>query len=130
VAVGVVSYPTLAHRERERILRLKGMSNEARARFVNEHVRTISRVAVHPTFRSLGLAGVLVKCILYHCSTRYVEAMAVMGRAHPFFELAGMKRVPAGDGEEERPVYYLYDRLKQGRGRWEHGACDVVMGVG
>ncbi|MCY2951341.1 MAG: GNAT family N-acetyltransferase [Planctomycetota bacterium] len=127
VGVGVLSYPTLSHWEREAVLGLTRLSDQARVRFVNEQVRTISRVVVHPTFRSLGLARVLVRCMLHHCPTRYVEAMAVMGRAHPFFELAGMKRVEVEAMPEGRPVYYLYDRKSRGQGgegEWGYSICD------
>jgi ABC-type ATPase with predicted acetyltransferase domain len=53
-------------------------------------MRTISRVIVHPVFRSAGLAVRLVRHVLEHAETPYVEALAVMGRVHPFFKRAGM----------------------------------------
>lgn len=104
---GVLSYPTLSCHAREEALGIEEMVRSDKTRWINRHVRTISRVAVHPTFRSLGLARALVRCMLYHCPTRYVEALAGMGRAHPFFELAGMRGYP---GEAMGPIYYLYDR--------------------
>jgi ABC-type ATPase with predicted acetyltransferase domain len=107
VAVGVLSYPTLALHSRDEVLGLHGMTERDRIEFVNTHVRTISRVVVHPQFRAAGLAAALVRCLIDHCETRYVEALAVMGRAHPFFEKAGMRRVDRGDG---RPVYYWCER--------------------
>jgi GNAT superfamily N-acetyltransferase len=127
VGVGVLSYPTLAMRVREEVLGLRGMGERERIGFVNENVRTISRVVVHPQFRSVGLAVALVCCLISHCDTRYVEALAVMGRAHPLFEKAGMRRVhqserngrlPASSERngrlpasgEGRPVYYWCER--------------------
>ena len=107
VAAAVVSYPTLACHMRDAALNLVQMTPKAKVRWVNRNVRTISRVAVHPQFRSLGLASALVRCVLYHCKTRYTEALAVMGRAHPFFEKAGMQ---LRGSEEGRPWYYLFDR--------------------
>jgi ABC-type ATPase with predicted acetyltransferase domain len=79
--------------------------------FINRHIRTISRVIVHPQFRALGLSSLLVRCICKHCDTRYTEAMAVMGRAHPFFEKGGMQRFEPGvpDG----PIYYLHTRRRR-----------------
>ena len=106
VAVGVLSYPTIALHARDEALGLRGMEERARIAFVNANVRTISRVVVHPQFRSVGLAVALVRCLIGQCETRYVEALAVMGKAHPFFEKAGMRRIDAGEG---RPVYYLWD---------------------
>ncbi len=78
--------------------------------FVNQNIRTISRVIVHPQFRSLGLASRLVRCACTEATTRYVEAFAVMGRVHPFFEKGGMRRQGAIDGRVDGPVYYLFDR--------------------
>jgi ABC-type ATPase with predicted acetyltransferase domain len=109
VAVGVLSYPTIALHARDEALGLRGMEERARIAFVNRNVRTISRVIVHPQFRSVGLAVALVQCLMRGCNTRYVEALAVMGKAHPFFEKAGMRRIESGEG---RPVYYLWERLK------------------
>jgi hypothetical protein len=53
-------------------------------------MRTISRVIVHPMFRGTGLAVRLVRHVLEHAETRYVEALAAMGRVNPFFKRAGM----------------------------------------
>ncbi|MGE5608255.1 MAG: GNAT family N-acetyltransferase [Bacillota bacterium] len=128
VAVAVVSYPTLASYQREGALGLGRLSGRQRIRFVNRHIRTISRVAVHPTFRSLGLAGTLVKCVLHHGQTRYVEAMAVMGRAHPFFERAGMRRILADRRREDGPVYYLWERRKRREEDWGYPVCDYHVG--
>jgi hypothetical protein len=58
---------------------------------LNRDMRTISRVIVHPMFRSVGLAVELVRHALAHAETPYVEALAAMGRVNPFFERAGMR---------------------------------------
>jgi GNAT superfamily N-acetyltransferase len=108
VGAAIVSYPTLALHVRQELLGIGELSPPARHRFINRHIRTISRVVVHPTFRAMGLAGALVRAALLHCPTRYVEALAIMGRAHPFFELAGMR--PHRPPDPARPVYYLFDR--------------------
>lgn len=113
VAIGILSYPIPALAAREKALGLLDMTAQQRLEFINRHVRTISRIAVHPTYRSLGLARVLVRCILYHCPTRYVESLAVMGRVHPFLKLAGMKvhpPQPTRPHHPPRPYYYLFDR--------------------
>ena len=110
VAVAVLSYPTVNSGARDRALEIGGWTPRRKLSFVNEHVRTISRVIVHPQFRSLGLASRLVRCVCEECPTRYVEAFAVMGRVHPFFEKGGMTRQAAVDGRIDGPVYYLFDR--------------------
>jgi GNAT superfamily N-acetyltransferase len=102
VAVAVLSYPVPSHRVRERLLGLTGPRYGAKLAFVNAHIRTISRVIVHPQFRGLGLAAQLVRRACEECPTRYVEAIAAMGEVHPFFERGGMRR--RGEG------YFLFDR--------------------
>jgi GNAT superfamily N-acetyltransferase len=109
VAVAVLSHPAVALYTRDRLLNLTRMSPPARLRWVNRNVRCISRVIVHPTFRSLGLATRIVRAVLDRSPTRYVEALAVMGRAHPLFARAGMTtHEPTCP---EAPVYFLFDRL-------------------
>ena len=111
VAVGVLSYPVPTCVAREHHFHLRGQSYGRRLRFANQHLRTISRVVVHPQFRSLGLASQLVHCICNHCPTRYVEAMAVMGDTHPLFEAGGMTRVRFPGEQPHTPSYFLFDRL-------------------
>ena len=109
VAVTVLSYPTVNSGARDRALEIAHWSPRRKLTFVNQHVRTISRVIVHPQFRSVGLASQLVRHVCAEAPTRYVEAFAVMGRVHPFFEKGGMTR-RSEDAETERPVYYLFER--------------------
>jgi ABC-type ATPase with predicted acetyltransferase domain len=89
---------------------MAGWTYRQRLRWANDNVRTISRVIVHPQFRGVGLASALVRRIVSDCPTRYAEALAVMGRAHPFFEKAGMTRVQTA---AEGAVYYLFDRKEE-----------------
>ena len=97
-----------AVRGQDYVFNLAGKSYGEQLRFANANLRTISRVIVHPQFRALGLSTQLIRCLCAHCPTRYVEASAMMGRAHPLFERAGMTRVePQGDDE---PIYYIFDR--------------------
>ncbi len=107
IAVGVLSYPVLSCRLRERVLGLTRYNKARRIVFANRHIRSISRVIVHPQFRALGLASLLVRQLIESCPTRYVEALAVMGRAHPFFKCAGMREYLSE--ADSRPVYYLFD---------------------
>jgi hypothetical protein len=108
VAVGVLSYPVPSCRPRERILGTGSLTRLQKLAFVNQQVRTISRIIVHPQFRSLGLSSILVRCLCDHCDTRYVEAIAMMARAHPFFERAGMTRIEPD--APDQPVYFILDR--------------------
>ena len=61
---------------------------------MNEELRIVSRVVIAPNWRGLGLARRLVSETLPCVGTPYVEALAAMGRVHPFFEQAGMTAYP------------------------------------
>jgi len=115
VAAAVLSYPTLACAAREEALGLCELAPRARISFLNRSVRTISRVVVHPAFRSLGLAQQLVGHILRRRPCRYIEAMALMARAHRFFDKAGMRRYEPAPIDPARPVYFLFDCRKRRR---------------
>ena len=115
VAVAVLSYPTICSTPRERTLGLHDCTPRQRAAFVNGHVRTISRVVVHPQFRGLGLASELVRKLIEVCPTRYVEASAVMAHVHPFFAAAGMYHVEDDRSERSdtlRPAYFIFDKAE------------------
>lgn len=108
VAAGVLSWPVPSCRAREQWLGLSG-SRAKKLRFINTHLRTISRIVVHPQFRSLGLGVALARRLCEHCPTRFVEAIARMGHVHPIFHRAGMTLVNPGQLDE--PAYFILDRL-------------------
>jgi ABC-type lipoprotein export system ATPase subunit/GNAT superfamily N-acetyltransferase len=62
-------------------------------RELNRQLSTISRVVIHPKYRSLGLGAGLVRETLGLCGTDCVELVAVMAKYNPFAERAGMRRV-------------------------------------
>jgi ABC-type ATPase with predicted acetyltransferase domain len=111
VAIGVLSWPVAFVKQRNDHFGLSHAPVRQRLRFANDHVRTISRIIVHPQFRSIGLASFLIRHLCAHCPTRYVEALAVMGRVHPMFERAGMTRFEPS--RPDGPVYYLFDRTPE-----------------
>jgi ABC-type ATPase with predicted acetyltransferase domain len=84
---------------------------------VNQNIRTISRLIVHPAYRGLGLASILIKCILNNCTTRYTETLATMAKAHPLFRKSGMKEFPPA--EEYKPHYYLFDAVEDRKSKIE-----------
>jgi ribosomal protein S18 acetylase RimI-like enzyme len=115
----VYSLPPLNSRARDRATRFRYRPQKnvrARAARINRDFRTISRVIVHPQFRSLGLAEAMVRETLSLAGTRYVEAFAVMGHFHPFFQKAGM--APSSDGARSGvrpsgpPAYFLWRRSR------------------
>jgi ABC-type ATPase with predicted acetyltransferase domain len=60
---------------------------------LQHEVSAISRVVIHPKYRSISLGAKLVSETLAHAGTPYVETVAVMARYNPFFEKAGMQRI-------------------------------------
>jgi len=60
---------------------------------VNEKFAIISRVVLHPKYRTIGLGARLVRETLALVCLPYIEAIAVMSRYNPFFEKAGMQKI-------------------------------------
>jgi ABC-type transport system involved in cytochrome c biogenesis ATPase subunit/GNAT superfamily N-acetyltransferase len=83
----VYCYPPSASFGRRLVLPRMGM------RELNEKLSVISRVVVHPKYRTVGLGVKLVKDTLNLAGTDYVEMSAVMAKYNPFAEKAGMKKV-------------------------------------
>jgi ABC-type lipoprotein export system ATPase subunit len=57
---------------------------------VNSEILRISRVIIHPKFRGIGLAQVLVRETMPQVNARIVECVAAMAKYNPFLEKAGM----------------------------------------
>ncbi|MBT0160783.1 GNAT family N-acetyltransferase [Candidatus Bathyarchaeota archaeon A05DMB-2] len=62
-------------------------------RELNEKLSIITRVVVHPKYRTIGLGAKLVKETLPLAGTPYVEMPAVMAKYNPFAEKAGMQKI-------------------------------------
>ncbi|MEM2738808.1 MAG: GNAT family N-acetyltransferase, partial [Candidatus Bathyarchaeia archaeon] len=60
---------------------------------LNEKLSIISRVVVHPKYRTIGLGTKLVRETLNLTGTPYVEMPAVMAKYNPFAEKAGMRKI-------------------------------------
>lgn len=92
IAVLVESLPALSCWLRDEALdgRYGHLRPKPRSQLLNEEIRCISRVIVDPRCRGMGLAVRLVKHALATATTRYTEALAIMGRVSPFFDRAGM----------------------------------------
>lgn len=113
IAVGVLSHPALNCRIRQRALGLDRVRPAWRWAYLNRHLRTISRVIVHPQFRGIGLATLVVRQLLAQSPTRYTEAISRLASHHPLFARAGMAGLAAGSADE--PAYYLLDRATVSR---------------
>jgi hypothetical protein len=115
----VVSYPVLQAAARNLATGRRYCTPKDRrlgASRLNQEVRTISRVIIHPLYRGLGLAGLFVADALGRIGSPIVEAFARMGEFVPFFEQAGMRsvRLPG------RPVYYIWKKGLTRRGTKGH----------
>jgi hypothetical protein len=97
--VGVIVYsmpvPSLELRNVATNNYFAGLDRRSLIALVNKTIRTISRVIIEPRFRGLGLAVKLVRQTMPLMNVPMIEALAVMGRANPFFEKAGMKAYTA-----------------------------------
>ena len=60
---------------------------------LNQKLSIISRVVVHPKYRTIGLGSKLVRETLSLAGTPYVEMVAVMAKYNPFAEKAGMQKI-------------------------------------
>jgi ABC-type ATPase with predicted acetyltransferase domain len=60
---------------------------------LNRELSAISRVVVHPKYRTIGLGAKLLREALRMATTSFVEMPAVMAKYNPFAERAGMKRI-------------------------------------
>ncbi len=106
-ALLVISPPVIGVRGRNvaTFQRYVGGDRRAKLRKLNDEIETISRVIVHPAYRGGGLANRLVRHAIKTSEFPIVEALAAMGKIHPLFDRAGMRRVGIFKG---RSVYYHY----------------------
>ena len=68
---------------------------------LNARLSNISRVVVHPKYRTIGLGSKLIKDTLGLAGTEYVEMSAVMAKYNPFAQKAGMVRVAMQEPPKE-----------------------------
>jgi ABC-type ATPase with predicted acetyltransferase domain len=68
---------------------------------LNEKLSIISRVVVHPKYRTIGLGVKLVRETLAKAGTPYVEMPAVMAKYNPFGEKAGMRKIAEQQPSED-----------------------------
>jgi len=83
----VCGYPPSASFRRRLVLPKMSMKE------LNEKLSVVSRVVVHPKYRTIGLGSKLVHDTIALAGTEYVEMSAVMAKYNPFAEKAGMKRI-------------------------------------
>jgi GNAT superfamily N-acetyltransferase len=71
----------------------------------------ISRVIVHPKYRTIGLGSHLIRGSLAMQGSEHVELIAVMARYNPFAERAGMKLVQVNEPHDSitKAIESLHD---------------------
>jgi len=83
----VYCYPPIACFGRRQVLPKMSIKE------LNQKLSIISRVVVHPKYRTIGLGSKLVRETLSLAGTPYVEMVAVMAKYNPFGEKAGMRKI-------------------------------------
>ena len=78
-------------------LSLRNRATESRfvrnIRRLNQELRILRRLVMHPDVRGCGLGHWFVQRALPHVGVRFVECLAAMGAVNPVFEKSGMTRV-------------------------------------
>ncbi|MEM2394467.1 MAG: ATP-binding cassette domain-containing protein [Candidatus Bathyarchaeia archaeon] len=97
----VYSYPPPTMFGRSKVL--KGTLSQ-----LQKELSTITRVVIHPKYRSIGLGTKIVKETLPMAGTPHVETLAVMAKYNPFFEKAGMQKIA-----ENKPHPSLLEAIKK-----------------
>ncbi|MCB9851411.1 MAG: hypothetical protein H6817_11985 [Phycisphaerales bacterium] len=90
--VGIVVY---SHPPAELTLRNQATDGRFKGnlKLLNQEMRILRRLVIHPDLRGCGLGHRLVRRTLPLAGTPYVECLAAMGAVNPVFERAGMTRV-------------------------------------
>ncbi len=90
--LGVVVYarPTLELRLRNEVTRGRFCKRPAA---LNQSLRLLKRLVIHPDVRGCGIGHWLVRRTLPMVGTRFVECLAAMGAVNPVFAKAGMRAI-------------------------------------
>jgi len=90
--------------------RKKAFGRQLSLEELNRDVTLISRVVVHPKYRTIGLGVKLVKETLPLAGKPYVEAVAVMARYNPFFEHAGLTKI--AESKPDQRILEAVEKLR------------------
>jgi hypothetical protein len=109
---------------------LTGLDRSAALSLLNERMVCIRRVIIEPRYRGLGLASRIVLETMPMTGAAMVEAVSVMGRAHPFFERAGMQAFTQQlDAKTER-MAAAFEAVRIGKYLWhDSNAVGKVINI-
>ena len=96
VGVALFCSAPLSLRGRNRYFGTGARWTAANLKALNAQLVTLARVVLHPTYRGCGLAAPFVAAACDACPFPWVEALAELGKSHPFLERAGFARVDPG----------------------------------
>ncbi len=107
--VGIIVYSFAPAHLRARRLALGKFLPQKPARsemmdFINNNIRSISRVVILPEFRGVGLGSFLVKNTLDKTGVKLIESVAAMGKANSFLERAQMTKFIPHVSERRKSV--------------------------
>jgi len=103
IGVIVYKYPAITTFGRQ-----KAFGRKLSIKEINRDLALISRVIVHPKYRTIGLGVKLVRETLPLVGKPYVETVAVMAKYNSFFERAGMRKIA-----ESRPNPQLVEAVEK-----------------
>jgi len=129
IGICIFATPVAALSLRNRYFGLSGRMNGDILAALTKNIWVLARVVIHPTYRGAGIAAAFVKRACDLCPVPWIEALAAMGRANPFFEKAGFVKVgvirkraasvspprkPERHDAYREPLYYVLDNRKVG----------------
>lgn len=93
IGICVFTTPAASLSIRSNYFGLKGARTRLALQALNRQLWLLSRVVLHPTYRGAGIGAAFVRRACETCDVDWIETLSAMGRANPFFEKAGFKRV-------------------------------------
>jgi hypothetical protein len=91
--------------------RRKAIGKNLTIQEINRDVIRISRVVIHPKYRTIGLGAKIVAETLPQAGKPCVETIAVMAKYNPFFEKAGMSKI--AETQPNPHILKILDHLRK-----------------
>jgi len=109
IGICVFGAPAASLTLRSQFFGLKNPRSSAALTALNAQLWVLSRVVLQPTYRGAGIAAAFVRRACEACPVPWIETLTAMGRANPFFERAGFRRVGVVR-KSGQPGYGAYSR--------------------